>query len=88
VDVREKVVKSCKELVAPLVTADGGEIYVVSVTADDVHIHLAGACAGCPGAALTKEHLLAPAIAAVNPKLAITLTTGWKVPGGAERITP
>ena len=52
-DVREKILKSCRELVAPLVVADGGELYVVSVTPDDVHVHLAGACAGCPGAMLT-----------------------------------
>ncbi|MBL8611239.1 MAG: NifU family protein [Myxococcales bacterium] len=85
---RDKIVKSCRELVAPLVGADGGELYLVSVTSDDVHIHLAGACAGCPGAALTKEHLLGPAISAVAPKIALTLTTGWRVPPGAEKIVP
>jgi len=88
VDVREKILKSCKELVAPLVVADGGELYVVSVTPDDVHVHLAGACAGCPGATLTKEHLVGPAIAAVAPKVAVTLTTGWRIPQGAERVDP
>lgn len=76
----------CKELLAPLVRADGGEMYLVTVNGDDVHIHLSGACAGCPGASLTRDKLLAPILTAALPKSRLTLTTGWRVPAGATKI--
>ena len=47
------VTKALSEFVAALVKADGGELYLVSATPDDVHLHLAGTCAGCPGATMT-----------------------------------
>ena len=84
--VRDKVIRACKEFAAPLVAADGGEIYLVTVTSDDVHIHLAGTCAGCPGATMTRDSLLTPAVSAVLPKASVRVTTGWRVPKGAEKI--
>lgn len=83
---REKVKKSVAENVAPLVKADGGEIFLVVLTADDVHLHLAGTCAGCPGAAMTQKSLINPVVAAVLPKATVKVTTGWRVPKGAEKI--
>ena len=76
----------CRDVLAPLVRADGGEMYVVGITVDEVHIHLAGTCAGCPGASLTRDRVLEPALASVAPKLSLRLTTGWNVPDGAQRI--
>ena len=61
-------------------------MYLVSATAEDIHIHLAGTCAGCPGASLTRERLLEPAIRAVAPKAHLRVTTGWRVPEGARKI--
>ena len=46
--------EALSELAVPLVKADGGEVYLVSVTSDDVHVHLTGTCAGCPGASMTR----------------------------------
>jgi Fe-S cluster biogenesis protein NfuA len=83
---REKVKKSVAENVAPLVKADGGEIFLVVLTADDVHLHLAGTCAGCPGAAMTQKSLINPVVASVLPKATVKVTTGWRVPKGAEKI--
>jgi len=82
----EQIVKVCREILAPLIHADGGELYLVSVGAEEIHLHLAGTCAGCPGASLTRDRMLEPALAAVAPKLALKVTTGWIVPTGAERI--
>jgi Fe-S cluster biogenesis protein NfuA len=82
----EAVLKACKELLAPLVHADGGVLYIVSASADDVHIHLAGTCAGCPGAALTSERLVQPAIEAVVPRATVRVTTGFRVPEGAKKV--
>ena len=83
---KDEVTKLCREILAPLVHADGGEMYVVEVLPEEVHIHLAGTCAGCPGAALTRDKVLAPVLAAALPKARLTLTTGWRVPPGATKI--
>ena len=61
-------------------------MYVVGITLDEVHIHLAGTCAGCPGAALTRDRVLEPALAAIAPKASLKLTTGWNIPDGAQKI--
>jgi Fe-S cluster biogenesis protein NfuA len=82
--VRAQIVKICREILAPLVKTDGGEMYLVRVDGDDVHIHLSGACAGCPGATLTSDKVLLPALRAASPKARIVLTTGSRVPEGAE----
>lgn len=82
----EQVIKALSELAVPLVEADGGEVYVVSVTTEDVHVHLTGTCAGCPGASMTREHLLEPTVHGVAPKLTVKVTTGWRVPDGATKV--
>lgn len=83
---KEQVLKALAELAVPLVKADGGEIYVVSLTGEDVHVHLTGTCAGCPGATMTRERLLEPTVHGVAPKLAVKVTTGWRVPEGAKKV--
>jgi Fe-S cluster biogenesis protein NfuA len=80
------VTKALSEFVAALVKADGGELYLVSATADDVHLHLTGTCAGCPGATMTRERLLEPAVHGAAPKATVKVTTGWSVPDGAHLI--
>jgi Fe-S cluster biogenesis protein NfuA len=82
----EHVIKALSELAVPLVKADGGELYVVSLTGEDVHVHLTGTCAGCPGATMTRERLLEPTVRGVAPKLNVKVTTGWRVPDGATKI--
>ncbi|MBS2019883.1 MAG: NifU family protein [Deltaproteobacteria bacterium] len=80
------VSKALSEFVAALVRADGGELYLVNASHDDVHLHLSGTCAGCPGASMTKERLLEPAVRNVAPKATLKVTTGWRVPEGAKRV--
>gem|GEM_PF-747882 len=74
--------------VARLVKMDGGELYLVRVTPDDVHIHLGGRCSGCPGATMTREQLLEPAVRDICPNAIVRVTTGWRVPEGAWRVRP
>ena len=83
-DPRDLVMKLCKETLGPLVRADGGELHLVSATADDVHLHLSGTCSGCPGASITRDRMLEPAIQAVIPKVRLRVTTGLRIPEGAE----
>jgi Fe-S cluster biogenesis protein NfuA len=83
---RTQILKVCREILAPLVRADGGEMYLVTSSADEVHIHLAGTCSGCPGSSMTRDRVLEPAILAAAPKAILTVTTGWIVPDGAEKV--
>jgi Fe-S cluster biogenesis protein NfuA len=83
---KDQIGKICREIVAPLVTTDGGELYLVRFDGDDVHIHLAGTCAGCPGASITGDKVILPALRAAVPKVRLVVTTGIRVPEGATRI--
>jgi Fe-S cluster biogenesis protein NfuA len=86
-NVKEELTKVCREILAPLVKSDGGEMYLVRFEGDDVHLHLGGSCAGCPGSAFTMEKILLPALRTASPKVRIVLTTGVRVPEGAEKLT-
>jgi Fe-S cluster biogenesis protein NfuA len=83
---KEQIERVCRELLAQLVRADGGEMHLVRIEGDDVHIHLSGACAGCPGAALTADRVIEPALRAAEPKVRVVLTTGVRIPPGATRL--
>ncbi|HRU07066.1 MAG TPA: NifU family protein [Candidatus Brocadiia bacterium] len=51
---REQVEAVLSEKIAPRLRADGGDIELVDVGADNVvKVRLRGACAGCPGARMT-----------------------------------
>ena len=76
-----------REVLAPLVAADGGVMYLVKASADEVHFHLTGTCAGCPGAALTRDGMIVPAVRTVLPKARVVVTTGFRVPEGAVKIS-
>jgi Fe-S cluster biogenesis protein NfuA len=50
---REKVEEAINEI-RPRLQADGGDIEFIGITEDNVvQVSLRGACAGCPGAAMT-----------------------------------
>lgn len=85
-NVKEQIARICREILAPLVRTDGGEMYLVRYDGDDVHIHLAGTCAGCPGASMTSDKVILPALRTASPKLRVVVTTGFKVPDGAQRM--
>lgn len=68
-----------------MVRADGGEMHLVRFDGDEVHIHLTGVCAGCPGASLTAEKIIAPILRTAAPKVRLVLTTGVHAPDGARK---
>jgi Fe-S cluster biogenesis protein NfuA len=84
--VKDQIAKVCREILAPLVRTDGGEMYLVKFEGDDVHIHLAGNCAGCPGSAMTSDKVILPVLRTAAPKVRVVLTTGVRIPHGAERV--
>ena len=82
----DDVVRICTEQALPLIEADGGELYVASASEEEVHLHLAGTCSGCPGSTYTEKYLLAPIIKTASPKARLRLTTGYLVPKHAKRL--
>jgi Fe-S cluster biogenesis protein NfuA len=80
------VTAAFRDIIAPLVRADGGHLYLLSVTRDEVHVHLTGTCAGCPGAHTTRDKMMQPILTLVAPNMQIRLTTGWAVPDGAKEL--
>lgn len=79
----DQIVQICTDVIAPIVRADGGELFVVSIERDCVALHLAGKCAGCPGSNLTSTAIIEPAIHAVAPGIRVVVTSGFQVPTGA-----
>ena len=77
---KDQIDRICREVLAPLVRADGGELHLVGYDGDEVHIHLTGVCAGCPGASLTGEKVIVPALRTAAPKVRLVLTTGVRIP--------
>lgn len=84
--VRDQIERVFREILSPIVKADGGEMYLVRWEGDDVHVHLAGACAGCPGSSLTADSILLPAVRSLAPKARVVVTTGFRIPEGARRV--
>ena len=85
-DAAEALLRLCRDVLAPLVAADGGVMYLVK-SGEEVHVHLTGTCAGCPGAALTRDGIIAPAVRTVMPKARVVVTTGPRVPEGARLVS-
>ncbi len=83
---KDQLARICREVLAPLVKTDGGEMSLVRFDGDDVHIHLSGACAGCPGATLTGDKVILPALRVALPKVRVIISTGVKIPEGAQRL--
>ena len=57
---REKVETVIREIIQPLVQADGGEINLISVDKNEVVLRLSGMCAGCPGKIYTTSRIIEP----------------------------
>jgi Fe-S cluster biogenesis protein NfuA len=83
----DQLLKVCREVIAPLIRADGGEIYIVAVEANHLSIHLAGRFAGCPGTPLTIRGIIEPAVRAVAPTAKLDISSGIKVPEGASPVS-
>jgi Fe-S cluster biogenesis protein NfuA len=83
---KDEIVRVVREVLAPLVRADGGEIYLVSADDAGVSLHLGGRFSGCPGNTLARRRLLEPLISSAAPGAQVTLTTGPLVPKGAQKL--
>jgi len=84
----DQLLKVMREVVAPLIRADGGEVYVVAVEANHLSVHLAGRFAGCPGAPLVVRGIIEPAIRAIAPTARLEVSNGIVIPEGASLLGP
>jgi Fe-S cluster biogenesis protein NfuA len=83
---RDQILEIVREIVAPLVRADGGQIYLVSLGERSLVLHLTGRFSGCPGNTLAKRRVLEPLLATRFPDLKIEISTGPLLPTGAELV--
>lgn len=83
----DQLLRICREVLAPLIRADGGELYVVAVEPDSISLHLAGTCSGCPGKPYTTSAVIEPAIYAVAPSARVVVTSGANIPDGASKVS-
>ena len=82
----DDIMRVLRDIVVPLVEADGGELFLVSSDATRLTFHLAGHLAGAPGNGLICRRVLEPAIHAIAPNAEIVLSAGWRIPDGAVRL--
>ena len=83
---REQILATVREIVAPLVRADGGDLYLVDAGERSLSLHLSGRFSGCPGNTLARRRVIEPLLAARFPGLELEVTSVPLVPPGAERI--
>ncbi|MCU0692079.1 MAG: NifU family protein [Polyangiaceae bacterium] len=83
---RHQLLSLCRTVLSPVVRADQGALYIVALTDDEIALHLAGTCSGCPGAKLTIHAVIEPAVRRVAPGIRLTVTVGAKRPKGAVLV--
>ena len=83
---RDEILQVVREVLAPLVRADGGELYLVRVEDDAVALHLAGRFVGCPSNALAWRQIIEPAIRAVAFSAQVIVSSGVLVPKGVQKL--
>lgn len=76
------------EIIAPLIWADRGEIFVVELSSERVALHLGGRFTACPGTKLVAAEVLEPVLRALVRHAEIEITSGAIVPEGAVRLEP
>jgi Fe-S cluster biogenesis protein NfuA len=83
---RDALLTVVRDLLAPLIRADGGEVYLVRLDDTGIALHLAGRYSGCPGNTLARRRVIEPALRAVSPTAEVVITSGVLVPPSAQRI--
>jgi hypothetical protein len=82
----EQLLTVLTEILAPLVEADEGELYLVESGPHALRLHLGGRFSGCPGNMLVSEGVFLPALRRVDPEVSLEVSSGPIVPQGARRL--
>ncbi len=83
---RDQILEIVREIVGPLVRADGGQLHLVALGERSLSLHLTGRFCGCPGNTLARRRVLEPVLTAHFPDLKIEITAGPLLPPGAELL--
>lgn len=83
---RDQILEIVREIVGPLIRADGGQLYLVALGERSLVLHLSGRFSGCPGNTLARRRVLEPLLAARFPDLRVEITSGPLLPPGAEPV--
>jgi len=83
---KDEIVRVVRDVLAPLVQADGGELFLVSVDDSGVSLHVTGRFSGCPGNTLARRRVLEPLVASAVPGASVTVTSGPLIPKGARKL--
>ncbi len=80
----ERVVQ---EVLAPLIEADGGELYVVRIADPEVELHLTGRFSGCAGNELVVQRVIQPLLQTVTRDVRVKVSSGPILPPTAVRVS-
>ncbi len=83
---RRQLIDLCHDVLAPLIGADGGELYIVDAAEDALTLHLGGKCSGCPGASSTIRTLIEPAVRTLPGQVRLKVSVGARLPAGATKV--
>ena len=83
---KQDVRRLCRDILGPLIASDGGDLLLIGIDGDEVHLHLTGACSGCPGASITRDDMITPTLRSAVAQVRVVVTTGYPVPAGAEKL--
>ena len=64
-----EIVTVVRDVLAPMIAADGGTIEWIGVVNGTAEVRLGGACAGCPGQPFTAHAVILPALRCVDPTI-------------------
>ncbi|MGC4065992.1 MAG: hypothetical protein QM784_15350 [Polyangiaceae bacterium] len=84
----EQIREALRGVLAPLVAAEGGLVYLTVIHEREVVLHFGGRLAGSPGASLIHNELALPLIDAAAPGTIVHFSSGRLVPRDAESLTP
>lgn len=84
----ERIIGVLRTVIAPLVEADEGELYLLEATSGHVRLHLRGKFSGCPGNNLVAEEVILPVLRREAPGVRLDVSSGPLLPPGAQRVSP
>ena len=84
----DRILDALRGIIAPLVEADEGELYVLEARPAQVKLHLRGKFSGCPGNNLVAEEVILPVLRREYPEVILDVSSGPLVPDTAQRVHP
>ena len=81
---REKLLKMCEDIIAPLIHADGGALFVVSIEADSIALHLPANARDARERASRRPRSSSRRSTRSRRLMRVVVTSGFQIPAGAS----